>query len=112
MTINQKYQELKARCGRFDVIFKDVGIPNGQGGWLREPRMDPDHGGQIPTLRVFSVIGNEGQRRQRMGDIMAQGWAPFEPEPVPESIRPAAKFQESEPEDEPKTGRRSRSKSK
>lgn len=87
MTLNQKYEELRASLRRDEHIFKHVGIPGGQGGWIVPPMNDPDHGSRIPMLRVFAIIGNGKQREQRWQDIMQQGWQPFQPEPAPEPVK-------------------------
>lgn len=87
MTLSQKYEELRASLRRDEHIFKHVGIPGGQGGWIVPPMNDPDHGSRIPMLRVFAIIGNGKQREQRWQDIMQQGWQPFQPEPAPEPVK-------------------------
>lgn len=97
MTIREKYDELKAECGRHEYIYKYVGIPDpgNRGSWIKPPQNDPEHGGRIPMLRKFFIRPGDQKRAEA---ILAEGWEPFTPEPAPEYVKPAAK-----PEPETKT---------
>ena len=97
MTIAEKFDHLKAQCGRHQVICKHVGIPdeNNPGSWFTPPMNDPDHDFTIPQLRIFSV--NPKQRRQRLADIRAGGWEPFEPEAGPVAVKSKSKSRSSKP---------------
>lgn len=88
-SINEIYTQLKANCGKHEIICKHVGVPNPQGGWFTEPMMDPDYNKQVPMLRTFTIMPN--QARVRMQEIAQNGWEPFELQIAPKVVKAAPK---------------------
>jgi len=85
MTITEKYDELREKCGKYDRIFIDRGVVDPQGGYFRQPVPDPDHDGEIPRLCIFAVMPKD--KEQRLADLAANGWFEFTPEPAPEAVK-------------------------
>lgn len=80
----QKYQALVKDLARHERIFQDIGVPNPQGGYYREPIPDEDG---FPRIEKFYI--NPRQITQRIADLNVNGWVEFQPPTMPEAVKKA-----------------------
>lgn len=77
ISIAQRFEDLKSKAQKNEVVFIDRGVVDPTGGYFRKPFPDPEYNNQIPTLRLFYIPpGIKGQ--DRIAELNTNGWFKYD----------------------------------